>query len=259
MIARKIAAISSASQRRCQARIARPRRPRASRTQCSDLPDRRAHHVPRPVRPDAADLGRDEAGVFERLFGDVVPELFLAHLREGLVGFHSGIARGGEPGEDLLEPQSLRGVGARKLRVFGRRLRRRPFPGRRRRAGRCRRRAPGRRRSRSARSGRARPRCGSSRGRSSPERAASRTAARSRRRLQRGRPRGRRRRIASRTATARYSGRDKGQCAEQRLPAAASGPRGRPKPKAAPARRPTSSVAASGSLISIPWYSSSAG
>ena len=39
------------------------------------LPERLAHHVARAVRPDPPDLGRDEAEVFERLFGDVVPEL----------------------------------------------------------------------------------------------------------------------------------------------------------------------------------------
>jgi hypothetical protein len=56
------------------------------------------------MRPDAADLGRDEAGVFERVLGDVEFQLFLSEFRERLVGFQLWIAGVSEAGEDLLQP-----------------------------------------------------------------------------------------------------------------------------------------------------------
>ena len=105
------------------------------------------------IRPT---LVGEEAGVFERLFADVVPELFAAHPRERLVGFQVGVARGGEPGEDLLQPQASGGAGGEQLRVFGDDLGADPFGvavGGQVGAGD---RGPGRRRSRSARGDRAR-------------------------------------------------------------------------------------------------------
>ena len=97
VIARKTVASTSASQRRRQASTAEAEQAEGEQRPVQRLPDRLAHHVARPVRPDPPDLGGDEAGVFERLFGDVVPELFLAHPRERLVGFQvrdSGARRG---------------------------------------------------------------------------------------------------------------------------------------------------------------------
>ena len=84
-----------------------------------DLPARLAHDFARAVRPDPPDLGRDEAGELDRLFGDVVAELLAAHPRQRLVGFQARVAGGGEPGEDLLQPQVLGGGGGEQFRVAG--------------------------------------------------------------------------------------------------------------------------------------------
>ena len=62
------------------------------------LPDRLAHDRAGAVGPDPADLLGDEFDVFAGVVGEVIAELFLAHLREGLVGFQFGVAclrRGG--------------------------------------------------------------------------------------------------------------------------------------------------------------------
>ena len=104
---------TSASQRRRQASRQRPSRPKPTSAQCraSQPGSRITSRGPcDQIRPT---LVGEEAGVFERLFGDVVPELLAAHPRQRLVGFQVRVAGGGEPGEDLLQPQLRASAGAK--------------------------------------------------------------------------------------------------------------------------------------------------
>ena len=103
MIDRKIVASRRASQRRRLGEDDQPKEPERHEGPVQRLPEGPSHHFPGAMGPDVADLCGDKAGVFERLLGDVVPELFPAHLGQRLIAFHSGVALGSERGEDLLK------------------------------------------------------------------------------------------------------------------------------------------------------------
>ena len=127
MIARKTVAIDQRLPAPPPEQHAEAEQPQPQQRPVQGLPERLAHHLARPVRPDPADLRRHEAGVFERLFGDVVPELFAAHPRQRLVAFQSRVGVRGEPRQDLLQPQLPGRARPEDLRVFGDHRRPDPF------------------------------------------------------------------------------------------------------------------------------------
>ena len=225
------------------------------------LPERLAHHLARPVRPDPADLGRDEAGVFERLFGDVVPELFACPSARAPGRFPvPGSVRAASRARICSSRSRSRVAGREQLRVFGDDLGadlfRVPVRGQVG-AGEEHLPAAGRDRHEAVQ----RDRVADRPGRDDDDDPGEQDRGPSRApRRQSPRPSRAKTTSAEQQGDARYSGRTRARRAEQR----ARHQPARPAPSRSAAQSiastaPDSSVAASGSLISIPWYSSSAG
>ena len=158
MIARKTAPITSASQRRRAGRATEAEQAERQQRPVQRLPERVAHHAAGAVRPDPADLGGDEAGVFERLFARGRPRAVPCPSSRAPVGVPARVA--GAASRPRICSSRSRSTAwraeQRRSRVFGDHLRADLFRVAARRAGRCPRRAPARRRSRPARSRRAR-------------------------------------------------------------------------------------------------------
>ena len=195
------------------------------------------------------------------------PRLLAAEPAERLVGLEVGMGSLRQAGEQQLERVAGRdrragparascAAAAGSARAAGRAASGR----RRRRRGWCRCRAPCRRRSRPGRSGRARPRCGSS---TAPARAAVAGPAPPGPARPPPQPRpapAGQREQRQQSATARYSARTSVRAPEQRPggdPPAA--PAARPRRAGRRGRRRRAGSPASGSVISSPWYSRSAG
>ena len=262
MIARKITAISSASQRRSEGEHDRPSRPKTRSAQCSSSQPgscitsrgpcdqiRPILVATKPAYSSGSSLTSSQScslPIFESALSVSMP--WIAAVRPA--------APGSAPAA-VAAPRA-----GRTARGAGRPPRRRPFPGPRRMAGRCPRRAPARRRSRSARSGRAQPRCGSSRARRRPHARPAAAAAGARPRRQLGAPALGENDQAHEHARRRGTRVGPAPGAPKSDARASSHPDLPSRPSACPEQRqdrPRSSVAASGSPISMPWYSSSAG